>query len=106
LAIARFRFEFQARFRRESAISAPLAARAAGSSVWKWSDQDARSTVTMLNRGSRSTWTLKDQAARPSRERAKVGHGFCSYRDASFNLYSHVVAVTEKKFLHLLDGIG
>jgi hypothetical protein len=51
----------------KATISAPLAARAAGSSVRTWLDQD---------------------------------------RDASFNLHSHVVAVTEKKFLHLLDGIG
>jgi hypothetical protein len=37
---------------------------------------------------------------------AQVRHGFCRYRDTRFNLDSHVVAVAEKEFLHLLDCIG
>jgi hypothetical protein len=39
-------------------------------------------------------------------QRAKMRHGFCRYCGTRFNLDSHVVAVAEKKFLHLLDCIG
>src|SRR6516165_2466669 len=47
-----------------------------------------------------------DQTFRPSGECAKVRHGFRSYGDTAFNLDSHVVAVAEKKFFHVLDCVG
>src|SRR5215469_1967071 len=47
-----------------------------------------------------------DQTFWPSGECAKVRHGFRSYGDTAFNLDSHVVAVAEKKFFHVLDCVG
>ena len=49
---------------------------------------------------------VQDQAVRPSRECAKVRHGFCGYSDTAFNLDSHVVAVAEKKLSHILNCVG
>ena len=49
---------------------------------------------------------VQDQAVRPSGECAKVCDGFCRYGDVAFNLDPHVVAVTEKKFFHILDCVG
>jgi hypothetical protein len=46
-----------------------------------------------------------DQAIRASGKRAKVGHRFSGYRDTWFNLDSHVVAIAEKKLLHILDCV-
>jgi hypothetical protein len=37
---------------------------------------------------------------------AQVRHVFCCYRDIGSNLDSHVVAIAEKKFVHLLDCVG
>jgi hypothetical protein len=71
-----------------------------------WLDQDARSTLTTLNRGSRVYVDVQDQAVRPSGECAKVGHGFCGYSDTAFDLDSHVVAVAEEKLSHILNCVG
>jgi hypothetical protein len=49
---------------------------------------------------------VQDHAVRPTGKRAKVGHRFSGYRDARFNLDSHVVAIAEKKLLHILDCVG
>ena len=39
-------------------------------------------------------------------KRAKVGHRLSGYRDTGFNLDSHIVAIAEKKVLHILDCVG
>ena len=63
-------------------------------------DQEARTTLTTLNRGSRSTWMFK---AKPSGQAGpQIRHGFCGHRNTSFNLDSHVVAVAEKMLSHRL----
>ena len=49
---------------------------------------------------------VQDQALRPSGKCAKVCDRFCRYGDVAFNLDSHVVAVAEKKFFHILDCVG
>src|SRR6516164_5627610 len=46
-----------------------------------------------------------DQAVRPRGECAKIRHCFCRYGDAVFNLDSHVVAIAEKNFFHILDCV-
>src|SRR6516164_7536920 len=47
-----------------------------------------------------------DQTFRPRGECAKIRHCFCRYGDAVFNLDSHVVAIAEKNFFHILDCVG
>ena len=73
-----------------------------GSGAQTYLDQEARSTLT----GIKVYMDVQDQALRPSGECAKVCDGFCRYGDVAFNLDSHVVAVAEKKFFHILDCVG
>jgi hypothetical protein len=49
-------------------------------------------------RGSRSMRMFKTRSLRPSGECAKVRHGFCTYRDAGFNLHTDVVVVPVRSF--------
>jgi hypothetical protein len=49
---------------------------------------------------------VQDQAVLPSGECAKIRHGFRAYRHVASNLHSHVVAVTEQDFFHILDCVG
>ena len=73
-----------------------------GSGAQTYLDQEARSTLTTLNRGSRSTWMFK---AKPSGQAGpQIRHGFCGHRNTSFNLDSHVVAVAEKMLASIVSA--
>jgi hypothetical protein len=56
--------------------------------------------------GGQDTWMSKTKPSGQVGECAKVRHGFCRYGYTAFNLDSHVVAVAEKKFFHVLDCVG
>jgi hypothetical protein len=51
-------------------------------------------------------WMFKTKPSGQVGSARKSATAFCSYRDTGSNLDSHVVAIAEKKFVHLLDCIG
>jgi hypothetical protein len=49
---------------------------------------------------------VQDQPRLPSGGCAKIRHGVRAYRHVASNLHSHVVAVAEQNFFHILDCVG
>ena len=68
-------------------------------------DQDARSTLTTLDRGSRSMWMFKIKPPGQVGSVRRSATLFCFYGDTAFDLHSHVIAVAEKKLSHILHCV-
>ena len=74
---------------------------------WRPQDhQEARSTLTTLNRGSRSTWMFKTKPSGQVGSARRSATVLAVTATPVSTSISHVVAVAEKKLSHFLDCIG